>query len=311
LADPTRQKLLQLLLAEELNVSELVEILGQPQSTISRQLKILRSAGLAHDRREGTTALYSATEVPPDGADLKALLLGWLRQQPLPKAVRDRLRRVLERREDAAVGFFERIGNRWDDLRAEAFGEVFATEAFLGLLPREWTVADIGTGTGYLLPALAEHFRQVVAVDPAAAMLECARRRVTGGEYGQVTFHQGDLGHLPIGDQGCDLAIACLVLHHVEEPVEALAEMVRVLRPGGRILVVEQESHENQAFYERMQDRWWGFEAAGLARRLEEAGFQCVRHHRLATVRAKSGSAEAPGLFVVTGERPQPCQEVD
>src|SRR6185503_14640817 len=103
------------------------------------------------------------------------------------------------------------------------------------LLPRPWTVADIGTGTGWLLPVLAGHFRRVLSVDPAPAMLACARQRVLERGATNVEFQHGDLGRLPIGDAACDLAIACLVLHHVEVPAAALAELYRVVRPGGRV----------------------------------------------------------------------------
>lgn len=306
LADSTRQKLLRLLLSEELNVTELVTTLRLPQSTISRHLSVLRAAGLVHDRRDGTTALYSTTRTPANGDDLQPLLLEWLRQRPLPKVYQDRLRRVLRKRQDEAIGFFERLGNRWDELREEAFGEAFATEAFLALLPRRWTVVDIGSGTGYLLPTLAEHFRRVIAVDPAPAMLECARRRVAEHGARNVAFHQGDLGQLPIRDRACELAIACLVLHHIPEPAEALDEMYRVLRPDGQVLIVEQQIHENRAFYEMMQDHWWGFDPLDLTRSTAAAGFRCVRHHALTAVKDKPGSVESPGLFVVTGERPRP-----
>ena len=304
LADSTRQRLLQLLLVEELNVTELVEILRLPQSTISRHLRMLHDAGLVHDRRDGTTALYSATQTPANGDNLPPLLLEWLRQRSLPKPLQNRLHRVLRKRQDEAVRFFERLGNRWDELRTEAFGEAFASEAFLTLLPRDWTVADIGTGTGYLLPSLAEHFRRVIAVEPAPAMLECARQRVTDHGAKNVTYHHGDLGSLPIRDRACDLAVACLVLHHVPEPDGALGEIHRILRPSGRILIVEQRIHENQAFHEMMQDRWWGFDPADLVRRMSAVGFRRVRQHELTCARDQSTLTEVPGLFAVTGERP-------
>ncbi len=304
LADATRQKLMQLLQSEELNVTELVAILGQPQSTISRHLKVLRATGLVHDRRNGATSLYSAVQPRPDQDELHPVLLDWLRRRPLPKRLQERLSRVLRRRQDQTIGFFERMGDRWDELRAEAFGEAFATEAFLALLPRDWTVVDIGTGTGYMLPVLAEHFREVLAVEPAEAMLECARQRAAARNCSNVLFHHGDLGRLPIGDGSCDLAIACLVLHHVSDPGQAVGEMFRVLRTGGRILIVEQEAHENEAFFEMMQDRWWGFEPAELARSVSAAGFRDVRHHGLSAAGGRRGATESPGLFVVSAERP-------
>lgn len=310
MADTTRQRLLQLLTLEELNVSELVEVLRQPQSTISRHLKILREAGLVQDRRDGTAALYSAISTPvpneetPSGADLPVLMLDWLMRQPVPSVMRDRLQRVLQHRDASSqASFFNRLGKRWDELRTAAFGQAFATEAFLSILPRHWTVADIGTGTGYLLPVLAENFDKVLAIEPAETMLACAKQRIADQRASNVSFHQGDLANLSIGAECCDLALAILVIHHVPDPQRALSEMYRVVRRGGRILIVEQEAHENQTFYETMRDLWWGFAPAELSRLLTKAGFQNIRHQRLRTPVESPNAAESPPLFVLTGER--------
>jgi SAM-dependent methyltransferase len=305
LSDPTRQKIMQLLLRAELNVSELVEILNQPQSTVSRHLRVLNAAGLAGDRRAGTTAYYSAHHAMADVETLQGRLMDWLTHQPIPQGLEDRLNRALRERDGSSVGFFDRLGRKWDDLRRNAFGEGFALEAFLGLLPSSWTVADIGTGTGFLLPTLAEHFAKVVAVEPAANMLECAKRRVTGKAAERVSFQQGDLSHLPMADASCDLVIACLVIHHVERPAEALLEMHRVLRPGGRVLIIEQQSHENQKFYETMQDRWWGFEPREFCRMLGKAGFAETHSFPLHTAQPDSPHIESPKLFAVTCEKPK------
>lgn len=305
LSDPTRQRVLQLLIAEELNVTELVEILRQPQSTISRHLKVLRAAALIVDRREGVTSYYRAATAHAESSDLSSMLMNWFHERSMGKVLQERLNRVLRERTGAAGSFFERLGKRWDDLRISAFGDAFAMEAFLTLLPRNWTVADIGTGTGYLLPTLADNFQSVIAIDPAAAMLECARHRAADHGATNVTFHQGDLGRVPIDDNTCDLAIAFLVLHHVPQPAEALAEIHRVVRPGGHVLIVEQQSHENQKFYETMQDHWWGFDPADLARQTIASGFHSVRHRPLYSPRDQSRSIEAPSLFVLTGDKLQ------
>ncbi len=322
MADPTRRRLLQLLSIEELNVSEIVDILGQPQSTISRHLRVLRRAGLVNDRRQGASVLYVAAggaqpisivdasaDTPPRSdadadvdaeCDLPAVILNWLSHHSLPSIMNERLRRVLQHRRTDASRFFNRLGDRWDDLRDAAFGSAFVTEAFLSLLPRGWTVADVGTGTGSLLPILADHFQRVIAVDPAETMLACAKQRVEDHGSSNVTLHLGDLAKLPIEDARVDLAIAMLVIHHVRKPEEALTQMYRIVRPGGRVLIVEQEAHENQTFYERMQDLWWGFDPENLGRQLAATGFSSVRHHPLTA----AGAADSPRLFVITGERP-------
>lgn len=304
LADPTRRRLLQVLLAEELNVSHLVTVLAQPQSTISRHLKVLRDCGLVRDRRLGTTVFYQANQQALGDEDLRSVLLSWLSDQPLPRAVRDRLTKAVRQRSGDSVAFFEQLGLRWDELRTAAFGEAFAAEAMVSLLPKEWTVADIGSGTGYLLPILAEQFRQVLAIEPAAAMLECARQRIAQRRLANVVFHQGDLGRLPIDDACCDLAIACLVLHHVQDPSAALSEIHRVLRPGGFVLIVEQRSHENQRFYDTMQDLWWGFDPAELETQVREAGFEIRSQRGLVSSSAVPREMDAPQLFVISARRP-------
>lgn len=301
LGDEVRQSIVRLLIKEELSVNELVEILKLPQSTVSRQLKVLREADWLADRHIGTATMYRAAAHPTAG-DVRQVLFTWLEAQPLAKPMAARLERVLQRRRDESTGFFDRLGSRWDQLRSAAFGDAFAFEAMLGLLPREWTVADIGTGTGYLLPSLAVRFARVIAVDASPAMLGCAKRRAADAGATNVEFHPGDLGKLPIADGACDAAIACLVLHHVAKPQEALAELHRILRPGGRALIVEQRAHENQAFYETMQDLWWGFDAGVLAEQMTAAGFADVSIMPLHRRETASGRMEAPDLFALSGK---------
>lgn len=304
LADPTRLKLAQLLIREELSVSELVAVLRLPQSTVSRHLKVLREAGLVTDRRAGTTVIYRAAADNGGDNDLRSLLLEWLKGRSLSKSTVERLDKVLAKRKDEAIGFFERLAIRWDELRASAFGDSFAAESFLSLLPRRWTVLDVGAGTGFLLPVLAAHFENVIAVEPAHAMLECARHRVATEGVKNVVFHEGDLEALPVAGRSCDLAIACLVMHHIAKPALALAEMRRVLRPGGRVLLVEQEVHDNREFHETMQDYWWGFSPDDLAAEVSAAGFEGVECRTLVSAKSNSGSFEAPGLYVIVAQSP-------
>lgn len=303
LVDPLRQRLMCLLLAEELAVTELVTILRLPQSTVSRHLKILKDADLIAARRRGAAILHRAKRVPREDDALRTALLNWLESTPLPEDVQGRFHRVLRMRDGAPDGFFERLGARWDELRASAFGEAFAFEAMISLLPASWRVADIGTGTGLLLPSLAEHFSEVIAVEPAERMLACARQRVADCGLENVTFHHGELGRLPIGEGACDVAIACLVIHHVADPNDALAEMHRVIRPGGRVLIVEQHEHDNQEFHEMMQDHWRGFDPIDLARRVAASGFEGVLVRPLRRSEGTGRGPKAPGLFALSAER--------
>jgi len=288
----------------ELAVSELVEVLAQPQSTVSRHLKVLRGAGLIHDRRDGNTVLYSIDKPPDDGhatgAPLVCRVVEWLSVEPIPPAVSRRLERVVTRRREMSHRFFDRMGRQWDALREETFGDRFHLEAFIALLPQDWVVADVGTGTGYLLPTLAAHFRHVIAVELVERMLDAADHCVQQHELKNVSLQRGDVTSLPIATSSADLATAILVLHHVEAPHEAVAELGRIVRPAGRVLIVEQTVHDQAAFRERMQDRWWGFEPQRITGWLSEAGFEQLNARVLCNVER---AVDAPDLFVVTGTK--------
>jgi ArsR family transcriptional regulator len=307
MADKTRLKLLQAILQHELSVSELVEVLGQPQSTVSRHLRVLREADLISNRRDGT-AVFCAPSIPGPGRNSNSLhadLLDWIRKQGVPKPLQRRLDRVMHKRAARTLGFFDKVGERWDQMRIECFGERFPLEAMVSLLPSEWTVTDIGTGTGYLLPMLVPCFQRVIAVDPVDAMLEKARSRPELSNAKNLEYRQGDLSRLPIPDQGVDLALAVLVLHHVPSTSKALGELFRVVRSGGHVLIVEQRAHNLKEFHDRMQDRWWGFEPEWLVEQTEGIGFMEIKWRELNSVEPNSGSVpECPDLFVLTARKP-------
>lgn len=320
MADPTRQRLVRVLSRHELTVSELVEVLDQPQSTVSRHLKVLREAGLIADRRQGSSVQYAALPPHPlcrparpgangyreadPAAALRDRLLDWAGQTDLDAEARGRIEKVLARRQARTHGFFDVVGARWDQLRVEAFGSAFHLEAMTALLPADWMVADIGTGTGYLLGVLADRFRKVIAVDPAEAMLAVARQRPEVRQADNIEFREGGLQELPLACGEVDLVIASLVLHHVEDPEGAMGEMARCLRPGGMLLVIEQRPEGSDEFYDRMGDRWWGFDPENLVSLASKRGFAAIRTCGLRTAGPSNGKVTgAPGLFVLTARR--------
>lgn len=301
MSDPTRCRMVAVLQRDELNVTELVEVLKQPQSTVSRHLKTLRDVALIRERRAGATVLHSTVRATVQESDgLPARILEWMGTQQLPPSMASRLDAVVHRRADDSAAFFDRIGRQWDTLREESFGDQFHLEALIALLPSSWAVADIGSGTGYLLPVLSRHFRRVIGVEPAQRMLEVARQRVKLHDLGNVDIRQGELGSLPLDSASTDLAIATLVMHHVPSPLEALKEINRVVKPGGSLLIVEQVAHTSESFRRRMQDRCSGFEPPAFVQLLESVGFDEVRSTELATVERGN---DAPELFAVTAIR--------
>jgi len=292
LADPTRLRLLRALERRELSVLELCEVVALPQSTVSRHLKALSAAGWVGSRRQGTQSLYAwASDAAAGARKLWALaraeLEGWT------AAVQDakRLEAVLARR-DGARRFFAGAAGAWDELRARVYGRGFGTEALLGLLPASWTVADLGCGTGALTAALAARVRKVVAVDRSAAMLQAARRRTDG--LRNVELHEADLAQLPLPSASCDAAMLVLVLAYQEDPGPVLAEARRILRPGGRLVVVDAVRHADEELRRRIGQVHPGFAPDDLSARLRAAGFPA------ATVRSlpPEPGASGPGLVV-------------
>jgi ArsR family transcriptional regulator len=298
LADATRLRLLTLLEGHELGVVELCEVLQLPQSTVSRHLKVLSEEGWLASRREGTAHLYRMTDgLAPAARRLwrvaRGSTEGWatLEQDGL------RLSRRLAQRRDAADAFFAGAAGEWEKLRGELYGAAFAQEALLAIVPRGLVVADLGCGTGDLTARLARHVGRVVAVDRSAAMLKAARRRVEGLQ--NVELHRADLEELPLDDASCDAALLVLALTYVAEPGRVLAEVARILRPGGAAVVADLVRHDDDAFRRRMGQASLGFDAPELTALLERAGLGEVRCRSL----PPEPGARGPALLVARAER--------
>jgi ArsR family transcriptional regulator len=272
LADPTRLRLLRLLERHELGVAALCDVLQLPQSTVSRHLKVLSDQGWVGGRSRGTTRLYRM-KGEQDPAARRLWLLSRDQTDGWPTARQDRLRltRRLSRPSPPAEAFFAGAAGQWDRLREEAYGRAFTQTALLGLLPREWVVADLGCGTGHAAAALSPHVARVVGVDQSPAMLKAARKRTA--LLGNVELRPGRLEALPLEDQSCDGALLLLALTYVADPAAALAEMARILRPGGRAVVVDLLRHDRDDFRRRMGQQGFGFEPEELKAMMEAAGF--------------------------------------
>jgi ArsR family transcriptional regulator len=302
--DPVRLRVLHLLAVEELTVGELVRILDLPQSTVSRHLKVLRESALAADRPVGAATFYRAAIEAGAGngdAGVRDSLAGLLRRETLPPAARRRLDRILALRAREGSDFFDKVGLRWDALRESCFGPAFHLEAFIRLLPADWVVADLGTGTGYLLPILGGHFRRVIGVDMSESMLALARGRLEGRLAETVELRHGALESLPIADAKVDLAVALLMLHHLAEIRPALREMRRILKRGGCVLIVEIHPHANEKFRIQMADRHMGIAPEQLAKDLKGAGLTNPSVWNYPYIdRPEHELAPIPGLYGVT-----------
>lgn len=300
LADPTRTRLLALLDRHELTVSELCAVTQLPQSTVSRHLKVLGDGAWVASRADGTSRRYRAAGERLDAAGRRLWHLVRDQASAVASGQQDvqRLRSVLAQRRTASQEFFSTAAGQWDRLRSELFGNRADVVGLLGLLDETWTVADLGCGTGQVAELLAPFVAEVVAVDESAAMLAAARKRLRDQE--NVTVREGDLAALPIDDDALDAALLFLVLHYTAEPAEVLAEACRVLKPGGRVLIVDMMPHDRADFRDQMGHVWQGFGAEEMTRWAEAAGLRALRYRPLPA----DPAARGPTLFAASARKP-------
>jgi ubiquinone/menaquinone biosynthesis C-methylase UbiE len=298
LADTTRSRILLLLDRHELTVSELCGIMQLPQSTVSRHLKALADSGWISARAEGTSNVYAMTR-DVDGSARRLWALVREQVGPTPAALNDqrRAQTVLAERRTKSQEFFSSSAGQWDRLRDELFGERFHLAALPAFADSEWTVGDLGCGTGQLTAALAPFVHHVIAVDASAAMLQAAKKRLHGFE--NIELRRGDLEALPIDDGRLDAATLGLVLHHLPEPGRSLAEVARVLKPRGRLLIVDMLPHDRESYRQQMGHVWLGFSDEHVRRILDESGFGDVRIIPL----SPDPKSKGPGLFVATAKK--------
>lgn len=244
-AEPTRLRLLVLCARSELTVTELCHILGQSQPRVSRHLKLLCEAGLLQRFREGTWALFRLASDGEGGALARMLV------DRLPAEDRNlaldlaRLDGIKRQRAEAAAAYFRRNAAQWDRIRALHVDEAEVERALLRLLPEGevGTLLDVGTGTGRMLHLVADRIEQAVGIDTSREMLAVARANLERAGLDRCVVRQADMYQLPWPDASFDAAIIHMVLHFAAAPADAIAEAARVLRPGGRLLVVDFAPH--------------------------------------------------------------------
>jgi ArsR family transcriptional regulator len=270
-ADPTRLRILLLLEEEELSVAELQEILTLGQSTISSHLAQLKQAGLVEDRKAGKSSLYRLVPGGGDGV-LTAMLA--LAEKEVPEAGADQaaMRRVVKKRQERMRSFFDAMAGRLgkDYVPGKSWKSIVV--AMLHLLP-PMTVADLGAGDGNFSLLLATRARRVIAVDSSEKMLEVAREQAARNGVDNAAFLQGDMEELPIESGTVELAFFSQSLHHALHPARALAEAFRILKTGGRVVVLDLAKHRFEEARELYADEWLGFGESELEQMLLGAGF--------------------------------------
>jgi len=309
LAEPTRLRILALLEREELSVGELAESLGMAQSRVSNHLRQLREAGFLVERHAGTSTFLRA--VAATNGAVTHRLWGALRAEVEGLAEHGadlaRLEGVLARR-DRREDFFDRVAGQWDKISGEFETGQARQRALAHLLPAGLTVADLGCGTGYLASALAGIAGRIVCVDRSAGMLEEARKRLARSARGtRIEYRAGELDALPIADDEVDAALAGMVLHHLAGLDGALAEVRRVVRPGGSAVVIDLAPHREAWMHQALGDRHLGLDASDVMAAFQRAGFEDVALDPLEDryrPRGPEGQEPALAMVLVRGRAP-------
>jgi ArsR family transcriptional regulator len=276
LAEPTRLRILALLLREELSVAELQDILGMAQSRISSSLALLRSAELVSDRRDGKRAYYSLRQpLPAPTQSLLRSATEAVASQPELAADRVGLARALARRRATQEEYFNliagRLGKNYCPGRSwEALGHLA-----LRLAP-PIVIADLGAGEGLVSQLLARRAKQVWCIDSSPKMVEVGTALAEKNGLANLAYKLGDIEQVPLADVSVDLAILSQALHHAQHPQAAVAEAFRILKPGGQLLVLDLKEHAFEKVRELYADVWLGFTENALHAYLEQAGFQAV-----------------------------------
>lgn len=295
LGDDVRLRLLRLLAAERLNVSELTGILGIAQSGVSRHLGLLKDAGLVAERREAGYTYFSVAPALRTGDN------GFGPLWPLLEAQFERARTTAAGRADDArleevrrvrkENFDEHAGPDERERQLVPGRSWAAWARALGRLLPRLRVADLGCGDGYLTIEASRWASRVVAVDRSKPVLDRARGLARRRGVANVTWKQGDLERLPLPDASVDVALLSQALHHAQDPATALSEAVRILVPGGRVLILDLREHDQAWVRDRLGDRWLGFGDETLAALMKDAG--------LADVSVSVGSRRTGDPFTV------------
>ena len=269
----TRARVLALLEQGELSVGELAQILGQSQPRLSRHMKFLTTAGLVERMPEGAWVFYRLAPSGPGQVLSETVLSLMDRKDPVIARDQVRLEEVRKDRQEEAQAFFESTAHDWDAIRALHYPESDIEQAVLRIAgngPFDHVV-DIGTGTGRMLTLFANRARQVEGVDLSHRMLTVARSNLASAGITNAVIRHGDATATPIEDDGVDLVIMHQVLHFLEEPGRAVQEAARILRPGGRLIVVDFAPHNHENLRTEQSHRHLGISETYFADWCERA----------------------------------------
>ena len=268
ISDPTRLRILMLVENEALSVAELQEVLGMGQSRISTQLSQLKMEGLVSDERSGKNNIYTCT----GDSDLMEVARSAAAEVAEVADDTAALRHLLRKRKDSSRAYFDELAGRFGKDYVPGRSWKALAEALIKVLNYQ-VVADLGAGEGTLAQLLAQRAEKVIAVDLSPKMVEFGQNLATQNGLANLEYRIGDIEDPPIDANSLDLAILSQALHHAERPQRALDAAFRILKPGGRLIVLDLLQHHFDEARELYADRWLGFSESDLAAMLEKAGF--------------------------------------
>jgi ubiquinone/menaquinone biosynthesis C-methylase UbiE len=273
ISDPTRLRLLLVLLEEELTVAELQEILGMGQSRISASLALLKREAIARNRRVGKNIFYS---VRPETVSVLRPILEAARQE-LPEAINDNaaMSLALRKRKDKAAEYFNKLAGKFGRTYIPGRSWQALAHALLRLLPA-MVIADLGAGEGTLSQLLARGAKKVIAIDNSEKMVEFGANLAREHGFENLEYRLGDIEDPPIEQESVDLALFSQALHHASSPQRAVAAAHRILRRGGRIVILDLASHSHEEARELYAHVWLGFSEIELQRILTKTGFSKI-----------------------------------
>ena len=278
-AEPTRLRVISILAHCELTVTEITQVLGQSQPRVSRHLRLLCDAGLLDRVPEGSWVFYRLAD-----NHVARTFVGLLGDtDPTLADDRERLAAVQRARQDSADSYFEAHAHEWNNIRSLHVPEEdveCALQALLGDAP-VGDLLDIGTGTGRILSLLAPRATRAVGIDRSHEMLGFARAALASAEYRHVQLRHGDMYHLALSARSMDLVVLHQVLHFADDPVAVMREVARVLRPGGRLLLVDFAPHDEESLRDQHAHRRLGFATDDIAHWAASAGLHARAAVRL------------------------------
>ncbi|MCG8600792.1 MAG: metalloregulator ArsR/SmtB family transcription factor [Verrucomicrobiales bacterium] len=274
LSDPTRIRILRLLREEELSVAELQEILGMGQSRISTHLSQLRQTGLVSDRRVGKNSLYAFTgENEKLGGHLLPVLDKASEEVEEISDDSSALALSLAKRRDKARAYFDALAGKFGKTYLPGRSWKALAESLLKLMP-PMIIADLGAGEGTFSQLLAQRAEHVIAVDNSEKMVDFGSKVARENGYENLEYRLGGIEAPPIAEESIDLAFFSQSLHHAEKPEQAVAAAHSILKPGGRIVILDLLKHQFEEARELYADHWLGFSELEISRFLEKQKFQ-------------------------------------